>query len=1287
MLLKTYGRKFKKSFLEVSNGKRVWSPEVILLRSPQQNRSEVLFDSLCNPASNRLRPSNALTKYRHESNVFDSSTEQSGSDHGEKSGSAPGHLANQVHCKRRKGNHNPRRRKQTTQQSGIALSQADKNAGKRRQGVKRPPTKLSLKSKRQQTRQPPPTSQKKLSVQQCNSSELGNRSSGISSCEILRRHPQKTDSYTSDKTPPATCPPLLVQCGGSRKMSIIEGSAQPRGRTLRDNLEWSSMGDTDFLNLSSLSGMSSTLMSTHNFPSGNSEEVSRVASHLGCGTISPIVLRENNGRSREQHCTADSLASSFLISGNQTNWVTTRKRNRKESRHEGEENKKIPRLCFKTQEISNSARDTSALKNWAPLLASTPVSRSVKVTKARKEWFLGCAVRTPHNAAPFDISGSVLAPDSFTSQRKAQKGAADRTKNGLRRKLSGALRFQVIPRDNCNNLSQKNAETPVLATRNQGCERSPLSSCLSTEVACTAVPPTHCGSTAESSAPLQAKDKMKDLRVMLTDILVEVPHAQNTPLNAFSQKGDMSDLQGKAELCITETNNNQRAKRKQCLKQSPCLASEGTAQQPSFQKELRVKLVDIMKVANMLECPQHEPSPFAQRDVKHTPMLLKDRELKKKFHLKEARVVLTDLRVQGTKINLQDSMRLCSNPLKGEVQHVTCTKVEGCDMQYNSSTTFAKLSFNCSTVTDMCVKAIPQSYNKQFELHFAEHSGGKRPKITSTNTSIPEHSAAELSRMISSTACCTEAKFSQSQVELGATAASLNMSRKQETQYSSMDNYDLGSLSAAAQTQEIVSTVEQTLHFITYGAGTSFKHHSYFENLLESGVAAHLACDRTSDSISDRAAEEFGLLKELKVVLEKCDHHQLMLPPPSVINKNKSQHKDSQRSNCNPKQSITSPQHDLGQDEEPCKNGNWTDCVRRQARLTMARKSVVPSPVLLDASQALLEMCNQNETLTFEQALGREVLRLCKKIGEGTFGEVFRIKLKSKASAIKIVPIEGSFPVNGEEQKTAAEILPEAIICQELSALCQQKRHASCPNFIEVKRLYYIQDCYHRALLKQWDVYNAKRESENERPDFFKADQKFLMFEFADGGISLEDYEVKCATVAKSIFLQVACALAVAETALEFEHRDLHWGNILVAPTKRPSIRCHLPQGDFEVDTGGVLVSLIDYTLSRLRKGGAIIFTDVSKDKALFSGSGDYQFDIYRHMKQHNQNDWKSFRPYTNVLWLHYLSRKLLDKTYCVRSRQQSSTLAELRQWSDAVVLKCPSAKEVFLKCVNKQPL
>lgn len=103
------------------------------------------------------------------------------------------------------------------------------------------------------------------------------------------------------------------------------------------------------------------------------------------------------------------------------------------------------------------------------------------------------------------------------------------------------------------------------------------------------------------------------------------------------------------------------------------------------------------------------------------------------------------------------------------------------------------------------------------------------------------------------------------------------------------------------------------------------------------------------------------------------------------------------------------------------------------------------------------------------------------------------------------------------------------------------------------------------------------------------------------------------------------------------------------------------------VPTFGKRCCIIDFTFSRLAIGGddklvavaadnaASIFYRPYDDEAFFEGEGDYQFDIYRDMRDVMREgvettqtasdaiDWSGFRPKTNVLWLHYLVDKLLD--------------------------------------------
>ncbi|CAH8875893.1 unnamed protein product [Trichobilharzia szidati] len=89
-------------------------------------------------------------------------------------------------------------------------------------------------------------------------------------------------------------------------------------------------------------------------------------------------------------------------------------------------------------------------------------------------------------------------------------------------------------------------------------------------------------------------------------------------------------------------------------------------------------------------------------------------------------------------------------------------------------------------------------------------------------------------------------------------------------------------------------------------------------------------------------------------------------------------------------------------------------------------------------------------------------------------------------------------------------------------------------------------------------------------------------------------------------------------------------------------IRVHLVQGPFPLylrksweEYDRLKGSENDHPNDRL------VYVDLSGDPTLFQSQGDYQFDIYRRMKSHNQNDWSKFSPKTNVMWLHYLTTKL----------------------------------------------
>lgn len=161
--------------------------------------------------------------------------------------------------------------------------------------------------------------------------------------------------------------------------------------------------------------------------------------------------------------------------------------------------------------------------------------------------------------------------------------------------------------------------------------------------------------------------------------------------------------------------------------------------------------------------------------------------------------------------------------------------------------------------------------------------------------------------------------------------------------------------------------------------------------------------------------------------------------------------------------------------------------------------------------------------------------------------------------------------------------------------------------------------------------------------------QVYAIIVLPNGGPDLEAYTFSQPTKigwrqACSLFWQVVRALATAENLVSFEHRDLHWGQILVkdVPSKVFDRGVRLPM---DHPAYGVQATVIDLGLARMDACADYGSTEICWtpfDEEVFEGEGDYQFDIYRLMRKHNGGRWADFRPLTNVMWLHYLLIKLL---------------------------------------------
>ncbi|KAK4058196.1 hypothetical protein OIO90_000935 [Microbotryomycetes sp. JL221] len=305
------------------------------------------------------------------------------------------------------------------------------------------------------------------------------------------------------------------------------------------------------------------------------------------------------------------------------------------------------------------------------------------------------------------------------------------------------------------------------------------------------------------------------------------------------------------------------------------------------------------------------------------------------------------------------------------------------------------------------------------------------------------------------------------------------------------------------------------------------------------------------------------------------------------------------------------------------------------------------------------------------------------KIGEASYSEVFQ----TRDVVVKVIPVnmgttqenienhrkdkaddddneEDESPYLSDVDLVRREILVSSIV---------GGRDSSLKGFVRFKGALLVQGAYPDTLLRQWDTFKRRYPDTDEqiRPHVLPSNQIYAIICLDNAGVALEDFKVISWQQAMSVFVQVVQICAEAEKRIEFEHRDLHWGNILIRPAGLDKTFENLSlidasdtnnQRRYEACVTGVEAMLIDFTLSRVcyscpsktlqaqtnlnnnssKHGTKEILFDPFDDECIFEGRGDYQFDVYRDMKRYVGNDWQSFKPLTNVMWLHYLTTKLL---------------------------------------------
>ncbi|XP_064383267.1 serine/threonine-protein kinase haspin-like [Halichondria panicea] len=322
----------------------------------------------------------------------------------------------------------------------------------------------------------------------------------------------------------------------------------------------------------------------------------------------------------------------------------------------------------------------------------------------------------------------------------------------------------------------------------------------------------------------------------------------------------------------------------------------------------------------------------------------------------------------------------------------------------------------------------------------------------------------------------------------------------------------------------------------------------------------------------------------------------------------------------------------------------------------------VPKPMLkyippvhsvpLSPKEKLLAMCGQTELLPLSSFFTDTMINTMTKIGEGAFADVFGCQKEGwDKLAIKIIPIEGDFKYNDEPQNTFQSMQPETVVSIELSLLgdANNKLNMSIPhytkNFVQMDAVALVQGKFPDFLVEAWDDYDFRKDSDNDRPVVFPESQLYVLFSAENSGVQLGSYVYHSLQEAISVLQQVTATIAIGEAALEFEHRDMHRGNVLVRRTHEKYHYFRLNNKEYYIESHGVQATIVDYTLSRVKQDSECVsFTDLNNMPWLFKGKGDIQFDVYRNMRNDTKNKWEEHHPFTNVLWINYIATKMSIK-------------------------------------------
>ncbi|XP_065289281.1 uncharacterized protein [Dermacentor albipictus] len=225
-------------------------------------------------------------------------------------------------------------------------------------------------------------------------------------------------------------------------------------------------------------------------------------------------------------------------------------------------------------------------------------------------------------------------------------------------------------------------------------------------------------------------------------------------------------------------------------------------------------------------------------------------------------------------------------------------------------------------------------------------------------------------------------------------------------------------------------------------------------------------------------------------------------------------------------------------------------------------------------------------------------------------------------------------------------------LARELCSLKDNAQNRTSAFFLDA-RTSLVRDKYPKLL---WDARQRNREGPaagDTSPEDLKQPAHYLVTEIQSGWRPLTSCELPGPAQAESVLEQACWALAVAESALDFEHRLPVVGAVLVRPTRSPRVEFTLRGRLERISSAGFKIRLQGLQMARMTIDARPEYTELSRHREFVVGEEESR--VCERMASRLSNQAARFKPLTNVLWLQHLAAWL--------SRQSAETAAALAPW------------------------